>query len=51
MVNSSPPGQNSRHFTDNIFICIFLNENGRILIEISLKFVPKGPIYNEQALV
>ena len=29
---------------DNIFKCIFLNENVWILIKISLKFVPKGPI-------
>ena len=26
---------------DDIFQCIFLNENARISIEISLKFVPK----------
>ena len=32
---------------DNIFKCIFLNEKFCILIKISLKFVPKGPIdYN-----
>ena len=34
-----------------IFKCIFLNENVWILIEISLKFVPKGPINNIPALV
>ena len=28
-----------------------MNENARILIEISLKFVPKGPISNIPALV
>ena len=33
-----------------IFQCIFLNEN-IILIEISLNFVPKGPINNIPALV
>ena len=37
-----PPGQNGRHFTDNIFKCIFVNEKCFILIKISLKFVPKG---------
>ena len=34
--------QNGRHFTDNIFICIFLNENVPILITISLNIVPYG---------
>ena len=32
---------------DGIFKCIFLNENVRISIKISLKFVPKGPIDNK----
>ena len=36
---------------DDIFNCIFLNEKFCILIQISLKFVPKGPIDNNQALV
>ena len=36
---------------DDIFKCIFLNENIRISIKISLKFVPKGPINNTPALV
>ena len=36
---------------DDIFKCIFLNENVRILIKISLKFVPKDPIDNKSALV
>ena len=42
---------NGRHFPDDIFQCIFLNENIWILITISLKFVPKGPINNITALV
>ena len=42
--NSSPPGQNGRHFADDIFRCISVNEGFRILIRISLKFVPKGPV-------
>ena len=33
-INSTPPGQNGRHFTDNIFKCIFMNENIRISTEI-----------------
>ena len=44
-------GQDGCHFADNIFKCIFLNENLWISINISLKFVPKGPINNIQALV
>ena len=36
---------------DNIFKCIFLNENYRIKIQISLKFVPRSPIDNKPALV
>ena len=36
---------------DNIFKCMFLNENFYILIKIPLKFVPKGPIDNNPALV
>ena len=36
---------------DDIFKCIFLNENVRILIQISLKFVRKGSIDNKPALV
>ena len=36
---------------DDIFKCIFLNENVRISIQISLKFVPKGRIDNNLALV
>ena len=47
--NSSPPGQNGRHFADDIFKC--MNEKLRILIRVSLKFVPKGPINNKSALV
>ena len=33
-VNSSPPEQNGRHFADDIFKHIFLNENVRIAIKI-----------------
>ena len=38
-------------FADDKIECIFLNENDRILIRISLKFVPRSPISNEPALV
>ena len=37
--------------TDNIFKCIFLNENDRIQIQISLKLVARIPIDNKPALV
>ena len=45
------PRQNGRHFPDDIFKCIFLNENVWISIKIPLKFVPKGQINNIPALV
>ena len=37
--------------TDDNFKCIFLNENDRIPIRISLKFVPRSAINNKPALV
>ena len=43
--------QNCLHFPDDIFKCIFLNENVLISMKISLKFVPKGSVSNIQALV
>ena len=49
--NSLRPRRNRRHFADDTFKRIFLNENVRISIKISLKFVPKGPINNIPALV
>ena len=51
MINSSPPEENDRHFGDDIFRCIFVNENFSILIKISVKFVPYRPIDNNPALV
>ena len=36
---------------DEIFKCIFLNENDWIPNRISLKFVPRNPIANKPALV
>ena len=50
-VNTLRPRQDGRHFPDDIFKSIFLNENVWISIKISLKFVPKGPINNIPALV
>ena len=45
------PRQNGHRFADDTFNSIFLNENVRISIKISLKFVPKGPINNNPVLV
>ena len=36
---------------DDILKSIFLNENYRILIQISLRFVPRGPVDTKPALV
>ena len=49
--NTSGPRQNGRHFADDIFRWIFMNEKFCILIKISLKFVLKGAINNNPALV
>ena len=49
--NTLRPRQNGRHFADDIFKCIFVNENVWIPIKISLKFSPNGPINNILALV
>ena len=51
LLNSSLPGQNGRHFADDIFKCIFLNEDISTSIKFSLNFVPKGSIHNIPALV
>ena len=37
--------------TDNIFKCIFLNENIRNTIQILVKFIHKSPIDDKPALV
>ena len=50
-VNTLRPRQYGRHFPDDIFKCIFVNENVLIWIQISLKFVRKGPINNIPSLV
>ena len=47
----SPLDKMAAILADDIFNCIFLNEKFCISIEISMKFVPKGPIDNNQALV
>ena len=51
LVNTLRLRQNGRHYADDIFKCILLNENVWITINNSLKFVPKGLINNIPALV
>ena len=51
LLNTLRQRQNARHFADDTFKHIFLNEYVRISIKISLKFVPKGPINDIPALV
>ena len=50
-VNTLRLRQNGRLFLDNIFKCIFLNENIFIATKISQKFILEGPINNIPALV
>ena len=50
MVNTLRPGPNGRHFADNIFKSIFLNENIWISLKIALKLVPEVRINNIPAL-
>ena len=51
VVNTLRPRQNGRHFANDIFKCIFLNQNALISLKISLKFVPKVRINNIPTLV
>ena len=50
-LNTLRPRQNGRHFADDPFKRIFLNENVWISLKISLKFVPRVRINNIPALV
>ena len=49
--NSSPPGQNGRHFRRRRLQLHFLNKKDRNPIQISLKYVPRSPIDNKPPLV
>ena len=51
LLNTFRPIQDGRHFPDNIFKCISLNENVWISLKVSLKPVPKVQINNIPALV
>ena len=48
LFNSSSPGQNLQMLFSEAF---FVNEKFCILMKISLKFVPKGPVDNNPVLV
>ena len=50
-INTLRPRQYGRYFADDIFKCIFLNENVWIWLKISLKFVPKFRTNNIPTLV
>ena len=45
------PGQEGRHFADNIFRCIFIKEKFVILMKSSVKFVSKYSFDNNPAFV
>ena len=51
LFNTLRPRQNGRHFADDTFNRTFVNENVRISIKFSLKFVPKVPINDITSLV
>ena len=46
-----PLGKMAASLADDNCKCIFFNENDRIPVRISLKFVPRSPIDNKPALV
>ena len=48
-LHSSSPGLNGRHFADDVFMCLLVNDNFCISIKISLKFVPEGLIESDPA--
>ena len=53
-INSPPPplplDKMAAALAHDIFKCMFLNENDRIPIQISLKFIPRSPIDNKPAV-
>ena len=50
-INTLRPRQDGRHFSVDIYTCIFFNESCCILIKFSLKYARKDPIDNNPALV
>ena len=51
MLPHLPLDKMAAFLADDIFKCIFLNENDRIPNQISLKFIPSNPIDNKPVLV
>ena len=51
VINTLRLRQNCCHFAEDIFKCIFLNENVWISFKISVKIVPKGLVNNIPALL
>ena len=51
MTSLGQDAQNGRYFAENSFQHIFMDEKFYILTRISPRFVSKGPIYNDSALV
>ena len=49
--NTLTPRQNVRHFADDIFRCVFVNEMFCYVIKISLMFVLNGSVDNNSVLV
>ena len=49
-LNTLRPRQNDHHSADDVFNCIFLNENVWIATRMSWMFVPRGTIINIPAL-
>ena len=50
-INTLRPRQNGRHFGEDTLKRIFFNEKVRILLKVSLKLVPRGPINNSPSLI
>ena len=50
-INTLRPGHNGRRFADDILKCILLNEDARISVNISLKFIPKDLMNYIPALI
>ena len=50
-VNALRPRENSCHFASDTFKRIFMNEKSIFSTQISLMFVPVGPVNNISALV
>ena len=46
-INTLTPRQNDRQFAYDIFKRIFVNKKVRIFIQVSMKYVPNGPINNK----